>query len=169
MLPAQELIGWQTVAGEEFPTPNTDETVVFLPFFYFGLGLPSSDFLQGVLHFYGINLHHLNPNSILHMAIFAHLSVVHCGVYLHFALFRHLYHMKPQPSRKHPKVIGGARIQLRLERKNELFDLPLRSSNKGWRSEWFYYANLLSGLPPYIRHALVARDCWSSLPVGDEA
>jgi hypothetical protein len=39
-----ELIDWQAAASEEFPTPNTCDLVVFLPFFYFGLGLPTREF-----------------------------------------------------------------------------------------------------------------------------
>lgn len=65
ILPSRDLIGWRGAAGEEFPTPNTDDIMVFLPFFRFGLGLPADDFLRGLLHFYGIDIHHLNSNFIL--------------------------------------------------------------------------------------------------------
>lgn len=33
MLPPQVLIGWREDSEEEFPTPNTDKIVLFLPFF----------------------------------------------------------------------------------------------------------------------------------------
>jgi hypothetical protein len=41
IIPSRKLNRWRPAASEEFPTPNTGEIVVFLPFFYFGLGLPA--------------------------------------------------------------------------------------------------------------------------------
>lgn len=106
VLPPCELIDWQAAASEEFPTPNTCDLVVFLPFFYFGLGLPTSEFFRGLLHFYGINIHHLNLNSIPQIIISVHLCKVYCGIIPHFALFLYLYQLKAQPGKKNPTVNG---------------------------------------------------------------
>nr|ABA97386.1 retrotransposon protein, putative, unclassified [Oryza sativa Japonica Group] len=72
VLPAKEIIGWRPAFGEAFPTPDTHEIVVFAHFFYGGFSLPTSRFFRGILNFYGISLHHLNPNSIVHIANFIH-------------------------------------------------------------------------------------------------
>ncbi len=72
VLLAKEIIGWRPACGEPFPTPDMHVVVVFSHFFYGGFSLPTSKFFRGILEFYGINLHHLNPNSIVHMANFVH-------------------------------------------------------------------------------------------------
>ncbi len=65
----ERVIGWRPACGEAFPTPDTHEVVVFSHFFYGGFSLPTSRFFRGILEFYGISLHHLNPNSIVHIVI----------------------------------------------------------------------------------------------------
>ena len=87
----KSLIGWRTSNGELFPTTNTGELVVFEPFFYRGFSLPTNKFFRGLLYFYGIELVHLNPNSILQIAAFIHLCEAFLGIEPHFALFRHLF------------------------------------------------------------------------------
>jgi hypothetical protein len=52
-----------------------------------GLALQTSDFLHGLLFHYGIQLHHLNPNWILHIAIFVHFCEAFLGIEPHFNLF----------------------------------------------------------------------------------
>ena len=66
VLSEKSLIGWRTTDGELFPTANTGELVVF----ELGFSLPTNKFFRGLLHFYGIELMHLNPNSILQIAVF---------------------------------------------------------------------------------------------------
>jgi|UPI0001C7C8FE hypothetical protein len=86
VLPAKEIIGWRPACGEAFPTPDTHEIVVFSHFFYGGFALPTSKFFRGILSFYGISLHHLNPNSIVHIANFIHVCEAFLGIKPHFAL-----------------------------------------------------------------------------------
>ena len=87
VLPEKNIIGWRAAAGESFPTPDTEEIVVFESFFYSGFGLPTSEFFRGLLHYYGIELIHLNPNSILHIATFIELCEAFLGIAPHFNLF----------------------------------------------------------------------------------
>src|SRR6266540_3364380 len=91
----KSLIGWRAADGELFPTANTGEVVVFKPFFYRGFLLPTNKFFRGLLHFYGIELVHLNPNLILHIATFIHLCEVFLSVRPHFNLFRYFFIIKP--------------------------------------------------------------------------
>ena len=95
VLPAKEIIGWRPAYGEMFPTPDTHEVVVFSHFFYGGFSLPTSNFFRGILEFYGISLHHLNPNSIVHIANFIHACEAFLGIRPHFALFRCIFFLKP--------------------------------------------------------------------------
>src|SRR5438105_2745465 len=91
----KSLNGWRAADRELILIANTGEVVVFEPFFYWGFALPTSKFFRGLLHFYGIELVNLNPNSILHIFAFIHLCEAFLGVRSHFALFLHLFILKP--------------------------------------------------------------------------
>lgn len=62
VLPEQAIIKWRPTAGESFPTPDTDEVIVFEHYFYRGFGLPTCTFFRGLLSWYEIELVHLKPN-----------------------------------------------------------------------------------------------------------
>jgi hypothetical protein len=74
------VLQWHPAAGEDIPTPNTIEIVVFSSFFQRGFGLLTCVFLCGLLDHYQIQLVHLNPNSILQIAIFVHLCEAFLGI-----------------------------------------------------------------------------------------
>jgi hypothetical protein len=103
VLPEKTIIGWRVADGEDFLTPNTEEIVVFESFFYRGFGLPTSSFFRGLLHFYGIELIHLNPNSILQITTFIHFCEGFLGIQPHFDLFHSLFILK-----SYHMVAGGA-------------------------------------------------------------
>jgi len=44
-------IGWRLARGEPFPTPHTDEAIVFEDYFWRGLGFPVHPFLRNLLEF----------------------------------------------------------------------------------------------------------------------
>lgn len=54
--------------------------VVFTSFFECGFEIPTGDFFRGLLHYYKIELVHLNPNSILDIAIFINLCEAFLGI-----------------------------------------------------------------------------------------
>ena len=132
VLPEKTIIGWHATEGEEFPTPNTEEIVVFEAFFYRGFGLPTSDFFRGLLNFYGIELIHLNPNSVLQISTFIHFCEGFLGIRPHFNLFRSLFMLKPYTSEGRLAVAGGAGIQLRPGKASLYLGLRFSSSLKGW-------------------------------------
>nr|AAU10735.1 putative polyprotein [Oryza sativa Japonica Group] len=169
VLPAKEIIGWRPACGEAFPSPDTHEVAVFSHFFYGGFALPTSKFFRGILSFYGISLHHLNPNSIVHIANFIHVCEAFLGIKPHFALFRRIFFLKPQPNKSKPCVVGGAGFQLRGTLSQKYFSMPFKTSNKGWHANWFYVQNPEPALPEYSCLPPVYQDTWNSLPIGDEA
>jgi hypothetical protein len=69
VLPPKELCSWRICHGITVPTKDTHESVVYVSFLIRGLALPVSPFFRGLLDFYDLNLTHLNPNSILQVAI----------------------------------------------------------------------------------------------------
>jgi hypothetical protein len=64
--PAESLI----VGTEIIPRLPPSFRVIFLAFMLRGLSLPPHPFLRGLIFAYGIQLHDLNPNTILHIACF---------------------------------------------------------------------------------------------------
>jgi hypothetical protein len=83
------------------------EIVVFSSFFQRGFGLLACDFLRGLLDHYQIDLVHLNPNSILQIAIFVHLCDAFLGISPNFTLFKNYFFLKYQSSAANRKVIGA--------------------------------------------------------------
>jgi hypothetical protein len=76
-------------AGPEIiPRPPAGFRVIFLAFLLRGLLLPHHPFLQGLLFAYGIQLHDLNPNTILHITCFVTLCDCFLGIEPHWAMWR---------------------------------------------------------------------------------
>ena len=108
LLQPRSIVKWWPVLGHSRPFEETGETVTFIPFIECGFGIPTSDLFCSLLFHWGIQAHHLTPNSILHISIFVHLFEAFLGVKPHFDLFQHLLHLKPQPKDTKIDVIGGA-------------------------------------------------------------
>jgi hypothetical protein len=67
LLKAVEVI----MPDDEFiPRPDDGFRVLFLSLIHQRLSLPAHEFLRGLLFAYGMRLHQLTPNSILHIACF---------------------------------------------------------------------------------------------------
>ena len=95
VLPPRDVIGWHEAVGESFPTTEPEEIVLFESFLYRGFSLPTCNFFHALLHFYGIELIHLNLNSILHITTFIHLHEAYLSIHPHFNLFCHFFTLKP--------------------------------------------------------------------------
>lgn len=134
VLLAKEIVSCRPACGEAFLTPNTGEIMVFTHFFYSGFALPTSDFFRGLLELYGINIYHLNPKSILHIAVFIHLCEAFLGIQPHFVLFHHIFFLKPQPNKDDPCLVGGSGLQLTGTVFKKYFSLPFKTSKKGWHT-----------------------------------
>ena len=81
---------------------------LFKSFVERGLVVRICDFLRGLLFFWGIQLRHLTPDSILHIAIFVHLCETFLGIYPHFYLFKSLFSLNPFPNLRNIARVGGA-------------------------------------------------------------
>jgi hypothetical protein len=71
---------------ERIPQPPSGYRVMFLSFLFRGLSLPAHEFLRWLLFVYGVQLHQLTPNSILHIAYFVTLCESFLGIEPHFLL-----------------------------------------------------------------------------------
>ena len=93
-----------------------------------GIGVSLFFFFYGLLRYYRIQLHHLTPNSLVHISIFVHLFEAFLGIEPHFELFRFLFHLIPQPDSYVLDVVGSAGLQLR-QRKDRVY-IPYSLSSK---------------------------------------
>jgi hypothetical protein len=110
LLQEKNLVNWRPSYREPFPMKNVDEIITFLHFAERGLALPSCSFFRGLLYYYGLELHHLNPNSIYHISIFIYFYEAFLRIEPHWDLFRFLFRIKPQPTSKNLSVVGGTGI-----------------------------------------------------------
>ena len=108
LLQPRNIIHWRRSDGESFPHEEGNKSVVFLPHVFWGLGFSVSDFFRGLLQHWGVQVHHLTPNSTLHISIFVHLCEAFLGIEPHFDLFQYFFHLKLHPNDSKVHVVGVA-------------------------------------------------------------
>jgi hypothetical protein len=145
------------VPGDEMvPRPPAGYRVLFVAFLLRGLSLPAHEFFRGLLFFYGLQPHHLAPNSILQIACFITLCECFLGCHPHWGLWRHLFYLK----RHSPNIIGGYGF-CRVAGLG-YFDLKMVESIPSWKKKWFYIKdqktpNQRYGLPEFVADATVRK------------
>ena len=55
---------WIALGSEPEPRPCDGYIVSFMSFHERGLGVPADQFMRALPHYYGVELHNFNPNSI---------------------------------------------------------------------------------------------------------
>jgi len=119
LLQTQGVIQWRADEGEDYPFEGTLETVMFHDFVERDLAIPMSEFFHALLQFWGIQLHHLTPQSILHLFIFTHFCEAFLGMFPHFHLFQYFFTLVPISNAAKPAVVGGCELVLRPETQDE--------------------------------------------------
>ena len=122
--------------GKVVPTPEPNESVVFISHFLRGLGFSLDTFVRGLMFYYGLDFHDLAPDSILHISSF----IVVCEAFLritpHFGLWLKTFNVKPKMiDGRHAECVGaiiskGADAPWPKGSFTETSDL--------WQQEWFY-------------------------------
>ena len=82
---------WLLLGEEDLPSPPNGYIVSFAHFHERGFTTPAHRFLWGLLHYYKIELQHLNPNGIQHMAAFIALCEGFLGISPLFDLWRYFF------------------------------------------------------------------------------
>ena len=144
------MIQWRAGEGEDYPMEGTLETIVFRDFVERGLALPVSEFLYALLQFWGIQLHHLTPQSILHFSIFTHFCEAFLGILPHFHHFQHFFVLVPIPNATKPAVVGGCELILRLETRDEYLAYDPVGKGLEWKKFWFHVGSFESPLPERV-------------------
>jgi hypothetical protein len=159
-------VEWRAAAGEEFPSEDVKEQVVFASFFECDFNLPAGDFFCGLLYYYRLEMVHLVPNSITVVSTFIHFCEAYLGIPPHFTLWRYFFCVKSTGKRSGP--VGAVMFVLRPGLKAEWIDTDLPDNTTGWRSEWFYIADKIPGLPRRTGHKPVKISEWDlGLPTRD--
>ena len=113
-----------------------------------------------------MELQHLTPNGILHIAAFVALYEGFLGISPHFDLWRYLFAVNLLKRRAGKQElhapVGCAGIHLRSNRARAYPLMHLSTSNKGWHSQWFYVKNdAAAALPAFTgRYILEALGSW---------
>jgi hypothetical protein len=136
LLRPKEEVEWRAAVGEQFLSDDVKEQVVFASFFERSFNLPAGDFFRGLLYYYGLELVHLVPNSIIIVSTFIHFCEVYLGISPHFLLWRYFFCVKSTSKRSGP--VGAVMFTLRSGLKAEWIDTDLPDNTSRWRSEWFY-------------------------------
>ena len=96
--------------GQVIPTPEPNESVVFVSHFLRGLGFSLDPFVRGLMFSYGLDFHDLAPGSILHISSF----IVVCEAFLcitpHFVLWLKTFNVKPKMIDGRDTECGGSII-----------------------------------------------------------
>jgi hypothetical protein len=151
---------WMALASEADPTPPRGYVVSFVSFHERGFGVPASRFMLALLHYYGVELHNFNPNSIAQAAIFAVVCEGFLGIDLHWDLWTHLFSAELFALTTGEKKVrmavraGGCTLQLRQGRAQQYIPAILVSSNKGWQRRWFYLRNDDRRLPSFSQRVV---------------
>jgi hypothetical protein len=164
LLQEKSLVNWHPSFREPLPMENVDKIITFYHFAEQGLALPSCSFFRGLLYFYGLELHHLNLNSICHIAIFIHFCKAFLRIEPHWDLFRFLFRVKPQPTSKNLSIVGGAVIQLRQQAGDRYLSYKFPNNIPRWKSHWFYIENHAPQLPEKSGKPLIMRPEWNTEP-----
>ena len=94
------------------------------------------------MDYYKVELQHLTPNGVQHIAAFVALCEGFLGISPHFDLWRYLFAvnlLKKRVGKQELRVpVGCAGIHLHNNWVEAYPLMHLSTSNKGWHSQWFY-------------------------------
>jgi hypothetical protein len=164
LITAQDSIKFPST--ERIPKPPRGYRVMFLAFLLRGFSLPAHEFLRGLLFVYGVQLHQLTPNSLLHIACFMTLCESFLGIEPHFLLWRSIFRLRPNVALSKKPELGRAVVSMCP--KAQYLEFSMAASVQGWRTKWFYIKDRKSspedeyGLPPFDASQEVAS--WDTLP-----
>ncbi|KAK1607703.1 hypothetical protein QYE76_031376 [Lolium multiflorum] len=157
---------------ESYPSPPIEYRVSFVDHLIRGLSSPIHDFLRGLLFVYGLQLHHLTPNSILHVSIFITLCECFLGVHSNWALWKRIFYLHRNGFHNIAYNIGGVVICVRPD--VEYFDVKFPDSVQGWRKRWLYVReecadSLEHNIPPFNgSEKILRRRSWDAEATDEE-
>jgi hypothetical protein len=151
---------WIMPGNEHESAPPAGYVVSSIPFHERGFGVPASRFMRALPHYYVVELHNFNPNSIAQAAIFVAVCEGFLGIEPQWDLWLHLFRAEPFSLSidvrkvRHMVRVSDCTLLLRSDWVQLYIPATLTSSNKGWQGRWFYLCN--GRLPPYTQRVVFA-------------
>jgi hypothetical protein len=105
-----------------------------------GLGMPPSLFFTNLLKFFGLQLHHTSPNSVVSVVGYAALCEGYLGIRPRVDLFQLFFSVRANYEDDGSLRTCRTVCFLPLRSKEYPFIMPLDSAI-GWRGSWFYMAD----------------------------
>jgi hypothetical protein len=130
--PLTEAVEWIVPADKSVPRPPSRYVVLFVVFHERGFSTPAGRFIRGVLLTYGLQLQHLNPNSIQQMAAFEVTCEGFLGIGMHWHLFEYFFWFTCLRDGTRAATIGCANLWTKQGHGNDYIPVTLTSSNSGW-------------------------------------
>lgn len=128
-------------SGEVIPNPPPGYVIGFKPFHERGFGMPPSNFFRVLLHYYSVQLHHLNPNSVHQVAIFVALCEGYLGIEPNFTLWKYYFEGSLFRTGDVPVRMGYLILHLCSRCFEDYIVAKFNTLHKGWHSKWFYLRN----------------------------
>jgi hypothetical protein len=88
---AVELLAYRVPGVLAFPTSADGYVVTVMEFYERGFGTPLHRFLRSLLRYYGLELHHLTPSGVLHIAAFVTLSEAYLRIDPELDLWKYFF------------------------------------------------------------------------------
>jgi hypothetical protein len=93
---ATELATCHVPEDHAYPALAWGYVMACSTFYERGFGVPSHQFLRYLLWSYGLELHHLTPSGILHMATFVTMCEAYIGIVPYFNLWSYFFRARLQ-------------------------------------------------------------------------
>jgi hypothetical protein len=136
-----------------------------------GLSMPPSHFFSNLLKYYGLQLHHVAPNSLVSIVGYSALCEGFLRILPRVDLFHLFFYVRPNYENDRFLRTCGMICFLPQRSKEYPFITPLDSA-MGWRGSWFYMADKAApsqdfDLHPFKNIAAQPLDSWK--PVNDKS
>jgi hypothetical protein len=136
----QAEYGWRTDFKAPVPAPNPSKIVMLKSHVERGLSMPPSSFFTNLLKYYGLQLHHIAPNSLMSIAGYAALCEGYLGIRPRVDLFQLFFSVRANYEDDGFLRTCGTICFLPRRSKAYPYITPLDSAI-GWRGSWFYMAD----------------------------
>jgi hypothetical protein len=129
--------------GPTFPAPAEVYVVSFMVFYEQGFGMPPHWFLHSLLRYYSLELHHLTPLGVLHIAVFMTLCEAYLRTDPKLDLWKYFFYVRRLHDPEVELMIsGGVVIHVKVGHGIDTYlEIPMPRSLKGWWKKWFYLKN----------------------------
>ena len=118
------------------PTPEPNESVVFVSHFLRGLGLTLDPFVRGLMFYYGLDFHDLAPDSFFHISSFIIVCEAFLRISLHFGLWLKTFNVKAKVVDGRQAGCGGVTMSKHINA--SWLKGSFTESSDLWQQEWFY-------------------------------